>query len=123
MSDKYQKLAAGTHCEVTISPKALRDLKKAPTKDKARAFQILNHLSEQGPDDLNNTQFKSEGRKKRGDGSSVMMVYAVKAYQVRIYGGWVKGSPLEFRCPEATIKKNQKADQEQLKRVASKLGD
>lgn len=122
MPDKYQKLAAGPYCEVTISSKALRDLKKAPGKDRARALQILNHLSEHGPDDLNNTQFKSEGRKKRGDGSSVM-VYAVKAYQVRIYGGWLPGPPPEFRCPEATIKKSQKADQEQLKRVASKLGE
>lgn len=81
----------------------------------------MNHLSESGPEDLHAKQFKSEARHKGADGKDVM-VYAIKAYQLRIYGGWLRTHPLQFQCPEATIKKDQKADQVQLKRVAKKLG-
>jgi hypothetical protein len=39
-----------------------------------------------------------------------------------VYGGWVE-KPRAFVCPEVAIKKDKKADQEQLKRVAKKVGE
>jgi len=122
LADDYDKLAEGPYCEVWLARKALKEFRKAPAKDRARAAEILNHLSEHGPEGLHDKKFKSEGRFKDAAGKDVM-VYAVKSYQLRIYGGWVEGTPTSFQCPEATIKKDQKANQEQLKRVAKKLGE
>ena len=115
------KIAQGAHCEVWIHVKALADFKEAPAKDRARAERFLDHISEKGPGDLNDTQFKQEGRFPSASGKIV--VCAVKAYQLRIYGGWQNGPPRVFLCPEVTIKKTNKADQKQLKRVASKVGE
>jgi hypothetical protein len=72
----------------------------------------------------NNTLFVYEGKFSSGKpGTADLSVYAVKAHQVRVYGGLirVRGESV-FLCPEATIKKRDKANQEQLERVARTLG-
>lgn len=84
--------------------------------------KILDHLSENGPEDLHEKQFKSEGRFSQGNGKEIM-VYAAKSYQLRIYGCWHDGPPRRLMCPEGAIKKDNKADQAQLKRVAKKAGE
>ncbi|PWE26805.1 hypothetical protein C4N9_20430 [Pararhodobacter marinus] len=84
--------------------------------------RILDHLSENGPADLNDKQFKAEGRFPTGSGKTAM-VYAAKSYQLRIYGCFDEGTALQLRCPEGAIKKDNKADQDQLKRVARKAGE
>jgi hypothetical protein len=117
----YLKVAEGAHCEVWVHEKALVDFRSAPDKDRARAERIINHLSEQGPDLLNDQQFKQEGRYTSASGKIV--VCAVKSYQLRVYGGWLNGPPRVFLCPEVAIKKTVKADQSQLKRVATKVGE
>lgn len=83
--------------------------------------RILNHLSENGPEDLNDEQFKTEGRFPSGGGKT-NLVFAMKSYQLRVYGCFQAGTPRKFVCPEGAIKKDNKADQKQLKRVASKVG-
>lgn len=122
MLDGFNKVAEGAFCEVWFGPKALKEFKKAPANDRARAERILDQLSEEGPQDLNEKQFKSEGRFSTGQGGEAM-VYAVKSYQLRVYGCWHSGPPLRLMCPEAKIKKDNKADQSQLKRVAKKVGE
>ena len=84
--------------------------------------RILDHISENGSKDLNDTQFKTEGRFSSGDGKNIL-VYAAKAYQLRIYGYLQEGSPRKLICPEGAIKKDNKADQKQVKRVAQKAGE
>lgn len=70
-------------------------------------------------------QFKREGKfpsGRRTGGEQV--VYEVKSDQVRIYGGPVSiGNKTVFVFVEAVTKQRDKADQEQLKRVAKKLGE
>lgn len=121
LRDGYVKIAEGAHCEVWIHSKALEEFLSAPDNDRARAERIINHISEQGPELLNDKQFKQEGRYPSETGKVV--VCAVKSYQLRIYGGWLNGPSRVFLCPEATIKKTNKADSKQLKRVASKVGE
>lgn len=101
--------------------KALEDYNEAPAKDRARIMRILDHISEQGPINLNTEQFKLEGRYPSASGD--VGVFAVKSYQLRVYGGWLNGPPRVFLCPEVAIKKTNKADKDQLKRVAVKVGE
>lgn len=85
-------------------------------------IRILEHMSEQGYADLIDTQFKTEGR-FASDGGKRALVFAAKAYQLRLYGCFRQGSPRRFLCPEGAIKKDNKADQDQLKRVGKKAGE
>lgn len=121
LRDGYVKIAEGAHCEVWMHSKALEEFRSAPEKDRARAERFIDHISERGPALLNDTQFKQEGRFPSETGKIV--VSAVKSYQLRVYGGWLEGPPRVFLCPEVAIKKTNKADQKQLKRVASKVGE
>ena len=73
----------------------------------------------------NNTLFVREGKFPSGRaGMADVAVYAVKSFQVRVYGGIIriKGQSI-FLCPEAVIKKKDRADQAQLERVAKVLGE
>lgn len=72
----------------------------------------------------NSTLFVSEGKFSSGQaGMADLSVYAVKAFQLRVYGGLVtyRGEKI-FICPEATVKKRDLADRAQLERVAKILG-
>ncbi len=124
LTDGYIRVAEGAFCEVWFSKKTLKVYKSAPAQDRARVNRILDHLSEQGPDDLNDQQFKAEGRfPTGGKQSKIVMVCVAKAHQLRVYGCWNDGPPRRFMCPEAAIKQTKKADQEQLKRVAQSVGE
>ena len=72
----------------------------------------------------NNTLFVREGRFSSGQpGMSDVAVYAVKAFQVRVYGGIVRvDGQSAFLCTEGAIKQRDKADRAQLERVAKTLG-
>ena len=86
-----------------------------------RIGRILGRLREFGRDHLNNTeQFRMEGRY----GKHKCAVFAVKAYQLRVYGGFLMlGGISTFVCIEGTEKKRDKPDKSQLKRVARKIGE
>lgn len=122
MVEGHEKVAEGSFCEIWCAPKALKVLKNAEAKDRARLAQILNELSENGYLQFNSTQFTSEGRFAAGGGKKCM-VYAAKAYQLRLYGCFGGNKPRLFVCPEAAIKKDTKADRKQLERVARKAGE
>jgi len=124
LTNGYTRVAEGAFCEVWFSRKALKVYRDAPPEHRARIGRILDHLSEQGPDDLNDQQFKAEGRfPTGGKRSRDVMVYVAKAFQLRVYGCWKDGPPRQLMCPEAAIKKVNKADQELLRRVAQNVGD
>lgn len=122
LKNGFEKVADGKFCEVWFSKKTMKVFKKAPPKDRARTNSILGHLSDLGPKDLNEQQFKSEARFPNAKGNEVM-VYATKSYQLRVYGCWDDGPPLKFVATEAAIKKDNKADRDQLKRVAKSVGE
>lgn len=118
------KVAEGAFCEVWFLKKIHKVYAKAPAKDRARIERIVDHISEEGPRALNDQQYKSEGRfPTGGTDSKDAMVYVLKSFQLRIYGCWNDGPPRRFMCAEASIKKVQKADQDQLKRVAKSVGE
>ena len=122
MTNGYKNVASGKYCEIWFSCKTLKEYKQAPQKDRVRVNKILDHLSENGPENLHDKQYKSEGRFSDGTGKKIM-VYAVKSYQLRIYGWWHDGPPRRMMCPEGAIKKTDKADRSQLERVAKKAGE
>lgn len=95
-------------------------------KHVAKVDQILRRLRRDGLQGVNNTeQFKPEGKFPSGrKGGGDVTVYVAKSDQVRVYGGLIKtknGTVFLFR--EATAKKDNKADQALLKRVAKALGE
>ena len=124
MKDGYKLVADGPYCEIWMSDDALKIYQQAPANYRARAERIMEVLVSEGPEILTTKQFNTEGRHPAGnlDGKK-MAVFAIKSYQLRVYGGWVRYDSLVFECPEATIKKQQTADQAQLKRVAKKVGE
>jgi hypothetical protein len=124
LNNDYKLVAQGDFCQIWMSNDALKTYLKAPARDRARAERIMETLCVEGPENLTVKQFNSEGRHPSGDADGKKMaVFAIKSYQLRVYGGWVKFVPRIFQCPEATIKKQNTADQDQLKRVAKKIGE
>lgn len=121
-------LGRGPCYVIRAADEVMQHLKVIREKHKKHFFnarEILEKLMDVGLEGVNNTeQFTFEGRFPDGtpNGSRVA-IYAVKAYQLRIYGGFriVEGEE-SFVCIESVIKKANKADQKQLKRVAKKLG-
>lgn len=124
LTNGYVKFAEGVHCEVWLSKKAVKAIRKSPSKDRGRMSKILEHLSDYGPADLKDTQYKAERRLPTGGKNSKnVMVNVCKSYQLRVYGCWEDGPPRQFMCTEAIIKKTNKADIELLKRVAQRFGE
>jgi hypothetical protein len=88
---------------------------------------VLKRIADLGVQDVarNKEKLRHEGRFSSGNPSlSDIPVYAVKAFNLRIYGGLaqVDGKP-HFVCLEAAKKKKDKANSEQLKRVAKAVGE
>lgn len=91
-----------------------------------KAKGILTKLKRFGLDHVRGSyQFKREGRFPSGKKSGGdQAVDEVKSDQVRVYGGAVSFRGMTaFYFVEATAKKDNKADQDQLKRVAKALGE
>lgn len=95
-------------------------------KDVKKVAATLDNIRRNGlPGMSNNTLFVREGKFPSGrPGMADVAVYAVKSFQLRVYGGIVriKGQSI-FLCPETVIKKKDRADQAQLERVAKILGE
>lgn len=103
-----------------------QELKGANKKHAMKIHATLGSIRRNGLHDLDDaTLFKNEGRYKAGQpGMANIAVYALKAWQLRVYGGIITHSGASvFMLPEATIKKDRKADMGQLLRVAKKLGE
>ncbi|MEW2917242.1 hypothetical protein AB1A64_09220 [Ruegeria sp. ANG10] len=127
--DGFESFGSGSFCPVLVAPSVTEFLVKENKSDRrhvAKIGQILEKLSVYGPLHLNNTeQFKHEGKFPTGNvrGGDVS-VYVVKAFQLRVYGGLVRRNGKSmFVCIEAAKKKKNRADQQQLKRVARIIGE
>lgn len=133
MIEGYGEIARGDCCLV-LGSSAVRDLLQEHQRLSAKARKdvhkvglILRRLAEYGYENLQNTeQFKRQGKFPTGmrRGGEVA-VYAVKSFQLRVYGGFIKvteGTSM-FACVEGAVKKRDSADQSQLLRVAKVLGE
>lgn len=122
--DGYRRLGKGARCEIWTNEDTYAILAKAPPKNIQKARQILVELAESGRDDLNREQFRDEGRYSGGSAArGDYAVYAVKSYQLRIYGGYVGENDAFFVCEIALIKKKNEASKTVLERVARALGE
>jgi len=122
--DGYRELYAGKYCSIWASDKAIRKIRKATPADRAKTKRYLEEFAENGHENLNEKQFKFEGRySSGGPNSKEIPVWAAKGNQLRIYGGEVEHDGKLLLCVETTIKKQNKANRSQLERVAKKVGD
>lgn len=128
MSKRELKLVSqGEHCSVfwthTVE-KELKRLGKDPNKRKeiTRCENHMRKFAEDGRSYLNDQKFKNEGHFSVGyQGGGRVAIYAFKAYQLRIYGGYVHG---DFVCTDVDpAKKQNKANRSLLARAAQRLGE
>lgn len=133
--DGYEKYAEGDAdgvFTVYFSDEVIKFLRKEGkpgtrnTRSVKKALAIIENIRRNGLRGLSNTeQFNDEGRHPTGRAKGGdQKVYAVKADQVRVYGGIISvadGSNIFF--VEAAVKKKSKADQVLLQRVAKALGE
>ncbi len=114
---------------VFLAIKVIEFLKEhagANRKDVKKVAATLESIRRNGLQGMNNnTLFVREGKFPSGrPGVADVAVYAVKSFQLRVYGGIIriKGQSV-FLCPEAVKKQKDRADQAQLERVAKILGE
>jgi hypothetical protein len=125
----FEQLEGGSECTVLVKTDVSGFLKQEERNDRSNVralLRILKRLSEFGVTQMRNTeQFRDEGKFPSGRaGGAEVKVFAVKAHQLRLYGGFVAvGGKTVFLCIEGTRKKRDRADQDQLMRVARALGD
>lgn len=121
--DGYSHMGKGDACDVWIKPKAFKDSKSAQKPDRAKAQLILETIRDHGIANVPDDAFKDEGRHDSGVvGLGRQQVFAVSAGQLRLYCGFVGDGQLCLIAAESAIKKTQKADQKQLRRVAKEIG-
>ncbi len=121
MPEGYDKRAEGAYCEIWLHASQKDAFLTATDSDRRRVERLFDYMSEEGPDVLTSQQYKNEGR--HNVSGRKIPVFALSAKQLRVYGGWIGGNPRIFLCPEIAIKQAKKADQEQLQRVARKVGE
>lgn len=98
----------------------------ANRKDVKKVAATLENIRRNGLQGMsNNTLFVREGKFPSGRaGMADVAVYAVKSFQLRVYGGIIRiGGQSVFLCPEHAVKKRDLADRAQLERVAKVLGE
>jgi len=85
----------------------------------------MKRFAARGPEVLIETQFKFQERLTTGgQAGAKVAIYAFKAYQLRVYGGYVPGKGDEFVCTEIEVtKKQDEADRKVLERSARYLGE
>ena len=109
--DEYRKVMDGPHCELWISSSVEQALEDAQANHKRRIERTFEQICLDGGKAPSQEQFKHEGKFADGTkGGTKKTVYALKAHQLRIYGGFARG---RFYCCEATIKKQNKASKKQ----------
>lgn len=108
-----------------MSERCASELRLGKREDQLKAQAALRHIAGQGPSGLPESRWKNQGQfglgKKTG---RRVTLYAVKAFQVRVYCGYhpdVRGLLLCLAADPA--KKNDDADEQLLERVAHEIGD
>lgn len=114
----------GDHCSVWMTPKVRKAFGKAEARFRARCEKLMKRFAARGPEVLIETQFKFQERLTTGGQKGAKVaIYAFKAYQLRVYGGYVPGK-VEFVCTEIEVtKKQDEADRKVLERSARHLGE
>ena len=128
MIDGYESIYDGECCRI-LGSDAVRShwveysAQRAGKKSVMKVGMILRKLADFGPQLLRNKeQFRHEGAFSYGRGQ--VAVYAVKDFQLRVYGGFVHvEGKSTFLCVESVAKKSDKASKDLLARVGRALGE
>jgi hypothetical protein len=107
---------------VWVTSAVHKELKKADKRMAAAIQENMQLFADGHP--LLNTKMANERRCPTGHRAGhQVMIFAFKAYQLRVYGSHVDGfgAGKAFVCTEVATKKKDSADMEQLKRAALKL--
>lgn len=117
----FERVATGDHCEVWLSPRAVKVMRKAAAQHRGRCARIMQRFAESGPDDLTDEMFKLEERFGVGPGSVRIAVFAFKAFNLRVYGAYSRAERKLFVCTHAAVKKRDGADRDLLELVAREV--
>lgn len=110
---------------VAMTPAVAAVFRGAGANQRARVLRYMKRYAEDGRKNLHDPVFKFQGRLSDGSGSSKKVaVYAFKAWKLRVYGVETSyDGKTVFVCTEIDItKKQDKADQNKLKRAATNFG-
>lgn len=119
-----ERVCEGNHCGVWLLRRVAKTFRALDAKRRARLMELLRILSQDGDKYLSPEKFRFEKRCHVGGAAGRdVAVYAVKGWQVRLYGSFVKvGGQNAFVCSELDASKKQDAaDQGMLERAARKL--
>jgi hypothetical protein len=116
-------LVHGILYDVVALPKVAKLFQKCKPEARASILETMALYAKEGPSNITEKQFKSEKRFSVGNAGKNVMISAFKGWQVRLYGAVVKlGGKATFLCAEIDdAKKQDKADQDTLKRAAKNL--
>ncbi len=98
-----------------------KEFMKAAAKERARCEKWMRFYAEDGMEFLDKEKLRHEGKFSTAQkGGTPHSIWAFKAWQLRVYGGVVKGN--HFICTEIDASKKQdEASQSLLKTAARKL--
>ena len=121
--DDLECVAEGENFTVLMTAKVAKAFGKADPNSRARCRKWMKFFADDGSKNLIETQFKREGRFSLGGRDrKQVVIFAFKAYQLRVYGGLLPGTRI-FACTEIdTAKKRDTADRKKLERAARNLG-
>jgi len=113
---------SGERCTILFMPRVCKGLeKKADAQDEARIRSLMRRYATTTKDVLIDTQFRFEGRFKSGRPDvRKIAIYAFKAHQLRVYGGFVPATKF-FLCGEIDVKKQNAADMTKLESTANTI--
>lgn len=131
MTVKFDEYLEGGVCDVLLSPTATDYLavwgKDANRRKHGKSLlRVLKKVREWGINGVNNTeQLRNEGKYPLGiAGKGSVTVYAVKAYQLRLYGGvWSENGRSAFVIVDGAIKKKDRTEKSFFEAIAKKVGE
>ena len=128
---KFNEQGQGGVCDILLSEATSSQLESWATdanrkKHCKTLLRILKRVREWGINAVNNTeQFRNEGKYPLGiPGKGNVTIYAVKAYQLRLYGGvWNENGRTKLIIVDSEIKKKDKTPKAYFEAVARKVGE
>lgn len=114
-------LADGDACKIVAQADVCEAIEALDEKRRERLKFIMQKVSDYGPHQLPEEQFKAEGRFPIGDEKATkVLVYAFKVFQFRVYASekHIAGKRT-FVCTQVATKKNDKANRSDLKKAAT----
>ena len=117
------RLYEGERYSVWMTRAVCKEFDKVEPRYRARCEALMKKFADRGHEAFTEEQFKIQGRFSIGDRKGTKVaISAFKAFQLRVYGGFIPGTG-DFVCTEIlATKKRDEADRGRLERAARYLG-